>query len=131
MFNMEHSLNQRALTEPKIKKPVWIKDMGDFHTMPEPYRKLVGEKKIRALQTIIQREFETEYRQINCYKGNCEVKIFWMSDKAYALHIDDGRLEIYRIGCEHKNMIRKEIYTNVFEEVCPECGYKRRVDEGD
>jgi hypothetical protein len=129
----------------KIPKPVFVKSMGGWNEMPVPYVEVPLDD---ALQQIISLVSVTEYRQI-CKKNEGEknqkywhwycqgVKIFWMWNCAYAItkgRSEDGKEDkwyAFRIGCEHKNSIEKEIGRCYHSVKCNDCGLEWKYDSSD
>lgn len=121
----------------KINKPIFVEDFGNFNKMPTPYKKIMEKEKfINSLRNIIEFNFTVEYRQVqNLYSkefwnGLTSVKIFWQYNCGYAICINPNteEIEVYRIGCEHKNTVEGKISKDYYKVMCKDCGFEYEYD---
>jgi hypothetical protein len=114
-----------------VSKPVWLSSLGDFNSMPKPYKEIDCKEFLDSLsRKDLVRE---ERRQVkDLVDGELvEVKIFWFEDCALALIKDKEKFIYFRIGCGHKHIEEKKIRSNYFEVRCLDCGYKFCYDSSD
>ena len=126
-------------SEEKIEKPCYIKEMGNYNHLPEPWEECdLGQ----ALSMIVSyTPIAVEFRQVYTdQKTIRSVKIFYFYNCAYGImHVDhefkDGKYEYkfkaVRIGCKHQNSRETKLGKSYYKVTCPDCGLEYEYDCSD
>lgn len=113
------------------KKPVWIENMGGYDKLPTPYRELKDDEIGKVLKDLVIYEFEVEFRQVRIDKELYDVKVFWLSDKAYMFALTAWRkVRVFRLGCEHEE-VKEIVKEHSIKWICKKCGFEWEADTSD
>ena len=139
--NSQESVHGEIIGEHNtIQKPLWIKEMGGYNGMPTPFKK-IPDKDLNEIFSfyIIHHDFVMEFRQVQdlyskeFWNGFTSIKIFWFYNCGIGIcqNPKTEKLELYRIGCEHKKTSETQLYRSYYRVTCQDCGFQYEYDCSD